>query len=1032
MSRWRNVHQTIDIMEGEDENSDSDLEITKVTRKDLDLDGYIQEVAGDGSQSSHTEEGDSRGRKRRWTRMPAKGVQIQWSDDDDLLDATSSSKKGKSATARRAPAAKRQKTAKSTSVVGKRVRKRTAAPNGKAPKLKSYNTYLTVSESENELPDEVLPDYVKKRKTRFNQIHVKLGEAGLKLPPKYEDVEFSDDEHLAHLAERPVLSHLDTCAPYQDITLIYSAGLIPAAIAQWLRPYQVEGAAFLHEHFVFQRGGILGDDMGLGKTIQVIAFLTAAFGKTADERDRKRMRKMRRAPHEPFYPRVLIVCPGTLLDNWRAELERWGWWHIYVFHGNEDSKKAALEAAASGRLEIMITTYDTYKGSSSAINMIDWDCVIADECHIMKNRSSAVTRAMNEVNALCRIGLSGTAIQNNYDELWTLLNWTNPGRFGALTNWKQSISTPLKMGQAHDCTKAELATARKTAKKLVGHLLPRYFLRRMKSLIADQLPEKKDRIVFCDLTKVQAEAYMSFLDCDVVEAIRSSGDMCPCASGKKRGWCCYTELEDGTSWKTHVFPCVATLQKLANHVAMLIPRSDDGSEKQSKDLEKLQIALPKLWKGIYRQKDSVEHLTNRKFCGKLKALQQLLTFWWENPSETGPNKILIFSHSKRLLKMLDWLFKTTTDYTISYLDGDMKYEDRTKTVNEFNADPERFVFLISTKAGGVGLNIASANKVVVCDPNWNPSYDLQAQDRAYRIGQMRDVEVFRLVSVGTIEEIVYARQIYKQQQANIAYTASLERRYFSGVQDSKDKKGEIFGLQNLFAYQGDTVVLQEIVNKTNIAESRAGVLVAEFDSQNSDDDPEDEEHDVLRSKEDDDDAGMSQLAALITGDDDGNKFRSRSKAKSKTDAVQAILAGAGVNYTHDNAEVIGTSKIESKLSRQAIERGGDVDEIGQKVFSASQSQQEQVTQHFSSEDRDGLKGVKWKYRPPEDVRRRQFCSMAEHFGFKDVAEFALVVEGMTQAQRRTALDKFYRARREMLLPPDESKGGNDSDSSDEL
>lgn len=167
---------------------------------------------------------------------------------------------------------------------------------------------------------------------------------------------------------------------------------------------------------------------------------------------------------------------------------------------------------------------------------------------------------------------------------------------------------------------------------------------------------------------------------------------------------------------------------------------------------------------------------------------------------------------------------------MSYLDGKLSLEDRAKAVNEFNSDPKQFVFLISTRAGGVGLNITAANKVVIFDPNWNPSHDLQAQDRAYRIGQRRDVEVFRLVSAGTIEEIVYGRQIYKQQQANIGYGASEERRYFSGVMGDADKKGELFGLKNMFTYQGDNVVLKEIVNKTNVAESRTGVAVVGFDS----------------------------------------------------------------------------------------------------------------------------------------------------------------------------------------------------------
>lgn len=123
---------------------------------------------------------------------------------------------------------------------------------------------------------------------------------------------------------------------------------------------------------------------------------------------------MRRSQKE--YPRVLIVCPGTLIENWRSEFERWGWWHVDSFHGTH--KTEALETAASGNSEILITTYTTYRANKDAINMVEWDAVIADECHIIKGRFSETTRAMNEINALCRIGLTGTAIQNSYDELW--------------------------------------------------------------------------------------------------------------------------------------------------------------------------------------------------------------------------------------------------------------------------------------------------------------------------------------------------------------------------------------------------------------------------------------------------------------------------------------------------------------------------------------------------------------------------------------------------------------------------------------
>ena len=151
-------------------------------------------------------------------------------------------------------------------------------------------------------------------------------------------------------------------------------------------------------------------------------------------------------------------------------------------------------------------------------------------------------------------------------------------------------------------------------------------------------------------------------------------------------------------------------------------------------------------------------------------MKKLLKFWHGNG-----DKVLVFSHSVRLLRILQHLF-TNTSYTVSYLDGSLSYEQRQEIVDTFNSDPTQFVFLISTRAGGVGLNITSPNKVVIVDPHWNPSYDLQAQDRAYRIGQTRDVEVFRLISLGTVEETVYARQVYKQQQMQVGYNASLQTR----------------------------------------------------------------------------------------------------------------------------------------------------------------------------------------------------------------------------------------------------------------
>ena len=1027
-----------------------DLDITEVVRKDLkNSKGYIADLLNGniGSDTEDEEDGDAKSQssddgddlpeslvvaatKRQKIQEEREKAEYQASlrnSSDDQVEfgfegenggrssaylafknrnskkrkqAAASTRAAKARAVQKAPGRINKGKQPANAVVGRR-----AAPQRRQRKEAQWRGHAQDAGVEDEdeddvdrMDDEHLPDYLRNRITEFKIKQDRVGNAALKLPPTYDDVYFSDDERMETLLEKPSLPKIKPCANYEDIVLEYSGGIIPAPIAQWLRDYQVKGAQFLHELFVFQRGGILGDDMGLGKTIQVISFLTAAFGKTGDERDRKRRRKKRRSG-AAWYPRALIICPASLITNWCEELDRWGWWDVYEYHGSASLRKSALDAAKSGSAEIMLTTYDTYKNNRSAINTVDWDCVIADEFHHIKNRLSETTKAMGEVNAMCRIGLTGTAIQNNYDEFFTLLNWTNPGKFGSVASWKSNISVPLQAGQAHGATEWQLGTARKLARSLVDNLLPQFFLRRMKSLIADQLPKKSDRVVFCPLTDTQADAYSTYVSSERVEHMRGVTSRCNCGSGKTYGACCGRDTEEHGDWRRHVFPTMVTLQKLSNHIAMIIPSKRDSLEKQDKDVEYLKMAFPDEWRDLYAHADSIYHYANPEFCGKWRILQKLLQFWHANG-----DKVLIFSHSVRLLKSLHLLFDRQAKYNVLFFSGEMTLPDRHAAVQEFNADPKMFILLISTKAGGVGLNITSANKVVIMDPNWNPAYDQQAQDRAYRIGQTRDVEVFRLISAGTIEEIVYARQVYKQQQANIGYTASEERRYFTGIQDNPDQKGEIFGLANMFSYQGEGVRLQQIVNKTNVAESRLGVAVSDIDMTQA----YGEEEEQLIG---DEDTAMKELEALITKGEGTSKKRGNYDKYSdgkKLDPVQAILANAGVSYTHENSEVIGTSRTEARLSRRAAEAATTTHEVANRpVFGASTSQSNGMADEGSR--------VTYRYNPNEEVRKRHFCSMARQFGFRDAVEFALVVEGWTQRERRSALERFYWGRRQLLL-----------------
>jgi SNF2 family DNA or RNA helicase len=672
--RHLTLEDRVNIAEGEDSlTSDDDLDMIPKSKRagkgaaqDVSFDEYMDELGLSKRDAVEISSDDGEGVSSDM-KPKERGERVAFTDGEDSDDAFKKFQQRKTVK-RKQEAAQRAKTKK-------RANKNTMV--GKLPKTvleakkRKEKHYDDPSDDDEALMESTLPEYVRSRRSAWDQKRQKLGDAGLQFPPDYDDVDFSDDERLESLQERPAISEfMQPRAPYGDIDLPASCGIIPAPIAQFLRKYQVEGVEFLHELFVYQRGGILGDDMGLGKTIQVIAFLTAVFGKTGDERDAKRMRKMRRKHGDKWYPRVLLVVPGTLVANWKNELEKWGWWHIDTCHGGKKFLEPAVETAASGRSEIVITTYDTYRIHSDLINTVRWDCVIADECHRIKERTSETTKTMNDINALCRIGLTGTAIQNKYEELWTLLNWTNPGAFGPLSSWKSTVAVPLKLGQSHDATYAQLKKSREVAQKLVNNLLPRFLLRRPKSLIADQLPKKSDKVVFCPLSEAQELAYNNFCDSEIVQSIRHAYDPCGCGSGKKQGWCCNTH-PDGTKWQHFVFPALTTFQKIANHLTLLLPHSPDGGEKHDKELEKLKMAVPDDWEDLYNNRENIVYNTNPQFCGKWRILRKLLKLWHENG-----DKVLIFSYSVRLLNMLDMLFKTTTTYNVSSLSGKTPNDER--------------------------------------------------------------------------------------------------------------------------------------------------------------------------------------------------------------------------------------------------------------------------------------------------------------------------------------------------------------------
>ncbi|XP_038559899.1 DNA excision repair protein ERCC-6-like 2 isoform X2 [Micropterus salmoides] len=592
---------------------------------------------------------------------------------------------------------------------------------------------------------------------------------------------------------------------------------VPYTINRYLRDYQREGIRFIYNNYIRSRGCVLGDDMGLGKTVQVIGFLAAVLHKTGTWEDIKNNRPQflqSQMPSKQSKPNkvFLIVAPLSVLYNWKDELDTWGHFQCVVVHGLR--KEDELARIKKGRIEIALTTYETLRLCLDQFNIIDWSAVVVDEAHKIKNPNSQITQAMKDLKCKIRIGLTGTILQNNLEELWCVMDWAIPGCLGSLGHFKNKFSDPIEQGQRHSATKRALATGRKTVRALVRKI-SQWFLRRTKALIKEQLPKKDDRVVYCSLTDFQQTVYQAVLDTDDVTLLLRSSEKCDCQSGRTRRSCCYRTNSEGVKMKELYFSYLAILRKVANHVALL-QTTAGTSKKQEKYVGGVCAKVfQKFPDFVQRCKgEAFEALSDPMYSGKMKVLQKLLSYYLQKR-----DKVLLFSLSTKLLDVLEsYCMAEGLDY--SRLDGTTKAKERIQIVKEFNSSSHINICLVSTMAGGLGLNFVGANVVVLFDPTWNPASDLQAIDRAYRIGQCRDVTVLRLISLGTVEEVIYLRQVYKQQLQCSVVGKESARRYFEAVQGHGIYKGELFGIRNLFRLQIEgTCLTRKILEREGQVES---------------------------------------------------------------------------------------------------------------------------------------------------------------------------------------------------------------------
>ncbi len=461
--------------------------------------------------------------------------------------------------------------------------------------------------------------------------------------------------------------------------------------------FQLEGVNWLRYGWYHQKPGILADEMGLGKTVQVITFLASLWkeGKAG-----------------PF----LVVVPNSTLPNWMREFEKWmPQFRVVPYWGESEardmisryeffhSKKALAqmdEATRAIKFHVVVAADSTVRLDSLPLRKVEsWDVIIVDEGQNLKSGKSLLLKRLNELHAEHRVIMTGTPLNNNTTELFNLLNWLEPGG-----QWKDVKALEAE----YSALKPEVI------EELQQRLRP-YFLRRLKKEVLD-LPPKIELMVPTSLRPIQKRIYRSILESNVEDIQALAASRGP--GGKRNKKSTFTNLSN----------TLMQLRKCIQHPYPIAPDLETREDEANYEAT---------W----------EHQRLIDASGKLSLLQRLLP-----KLKAGGHRILLFSQFVINLDIVE-VFLRGEGYKFLRLDGDVGQKQRQKGIDAFNApDSPYFVYMISTRAGGVGINLATADTVIIMDPDWNPHVDMQAIARAHRIGQTKKLLVFTLMCKATVEE----------------------------------------------------------------------------------------------------------------------------------------------------------------------------------------------------------------------------------------------------------------------------------------
>ncbi|XP_066117882.1 chromodomain-helicase-DNA-binding protein 1-like isoform X2 [Saccopteryx bilineata] len=510
-------------------------------------------------------------------------------------------------------------------------------------------------------------------------------------------------------------------------------------LSQWgltgihLRSYQLEGVNWLAQRFHCQNGCILGDEMGLGKTCQTIALFIYLAGRLNDE--------------GPF----LILCPLSVLNNWKEEMERFAPGLSYVTYTGDKEERAHLQQDLRQKphFHVLLTTYEICLKDASFLKSFHWSVLVVDEAHRLKNLSSLLHKTLSEFSVVFNVLLTGTPIQNSLRELYSLLSFVEPDLFS-----KEQVEDFVQRYQ-------DIEKNSESGNEL-HRLLQPFLLRRMKAEVATELPKKTEVVIYHGMSALQKKYYKAILMKDL------------------------DAFENEMAKKVKLQNILSQLRKCVAH-----PYLFDGVEPEPFEIG--------------------EHLIEAS--GKLHLLDKLLAYLYSRG-----HRVLLFSQMTQMLDILQD-YMDYRGYSYERVDGSVRGEERHLAIKNFGQQPI-FVFLLSTRAGGVGMNLTAADTVIFVDSDFNPQNDLQAASRAHRIGQNKSVKVIRLIGRDTVEEIICRKAASKLQLTSMI----IEGGHFTlGSQkpaaDADVQLGEIlkFGLDKLLSSEGssmDEIDLESILGET--------------------------------------------------------------------------------------------------------------------------------------------------------------------------------------------------------------------------